>query len=59
MDPISKQELEGILRKLPANKSPRPSRISNKFWKKAPEILEKRLRELLNNCIVTEDMPAQ
>jgi len=58
MDPITTEELDKILKQLPNNKSPGPSRIPNELWKKAPLELIAILLTLFNQCLEHADMPS-
>ena len=59
MDPTTEEEFDEALKSLPINKSPGPSRIPNEMWKKAPALLRKELKALIDNCIAQHNIPTE
>jgi len=57
MDPISETELMHALKNSPRNKAPGPSGIPVELWKNANHKVIEALRNLLNKCLLSSDIP--
>ena len=57
MSPVTKEELEDILRHLPRRKAPGKSGLTNELWIHAGLDCEEAFRLLLNECLRHEDIP--